>query len=253
MFEHIRGIGLCIFMIAWITAPRTEAALVLVSAGTSVDTNTSVSGLFESGEEMDANDPPEVARTGVDLPVLDSQSAQATITDTSASASASIALQFDSSSITGSGAFSETVESTPFSFSSAYARASFGVFFSVAEPTPYRFSGSISYNAPDDLIAPNKAGIFLLRSTGSEPLSNFTEALDSTEVFSFSGVLAPGIYEISLTNAFGGTTLETVFPDLSRAESGSFDFQLTVVPLPAAAWLFASSLGLLGCLRRRTK
>ncbi len=251
MLDRIHRIGLCAFLMAWLFAPVAQAELILVSVTASIDTNTSVTGLFESGEEMDADDPPEIERTELDLPINISQSASATITDTAATASGALALEFDSSSIIGSGSFSETVDSTPFSFASAYARSVLSVRFRVGDPTPYTFDGSLSYDAPDDLIAPNSVFISLEQTGGTGTPTNFVEALDSTEPFSFTGVLNPGEYLISLTNAFGGTTLESLFPNLSRAESGSFNYQLTVVPVPAAAWLFLSSLGLLGWLRRR--
>lgn len=248
MLTRNRCLSLCVAMVAWLMVPLAQAEFILVSAGTSVDTNTSVSGLFETGEEIDSDDPLGIDRTGADLPISDSQSALATITDTVASASASIALQVDTNSITGSGAFAISADAVPESFASAYSRATLGVSFSVAQPTPYTFSGSITYDSPDHVIAPTEAGIFLIENSGT--LSNFTQVLDATEPFSFSGVLAPGIYDIGLTGSFNGALLETI-ETLSGAESGSFNFELTVVPLPAAGWLFLSSLGLLGWIKRR--
>lgn len=249
MLTRNRRLSLGVAMAALLMAPLAQAEFILVSAGTSVDTDAWVNGLFESGEESDSDDPLGIDRTDADLPIIDSQSALATITSTVASASASIALQVDNNSITGSGQFSKSVDAVPQSFASAYARAILGVKFTVTQPTPYTFSGSITYDSPDHVIAPTEAGIFLVENSG--PLSNFTQALDSTEPFSFSGVLAPGTYDIGLIGSFGGVSLETINV-LSAAESGSFDFEFTVVPLPAAGWLFLSSLGLLGWMKRRS-
>jgi len=55
------------------------------------------------------------------------------------------------------------------------------------------------------------------------------------------------------------TNSESVYIELDSAFSGLFDrnfrttgFATTTIPLPAAAWLFGSALGLLGWVRRRT-
>lgn len=55
------------------------------------------------------------------------------------------------------------------------------------------------------------------------------------------------------------TISESVYIELDSAFSGMFDrnfrttgFATTTIPIPAAAWLFGSALGLLGWVRRRT-
>jgi hypothetical protein len=55
------------------------------------------------------------------------------------------------------------------------------------------------------------------------------------------------------------TLKESVYIELDSAFSGMFDrnfrttgFATTTIPIPAAAWLFGSALGLLGWVRRRT-
>ena len=58
---------------------------------------------------------------------------------------------------------------------------------------------------------------------------------------------------VSATSTYAGETIASLglIPGTYVWSWGSDSFTLTVVPVPAAAWLFVSSLGVLGWLRRR--
>jgi hypothetical protein len=94
------------------------------------------------------------------------------------------------------------------------------------------------------------AFIKVLDSTTFETLAFLT--FDTTNIgTSWSG----GSIDINIDAAWDGDLLQFGFLSTASNFEGSGVFydnvSLTLVPIPAAAWLFASGLGLLGWVRRR--
>ena len=89
--------------------------------------------------------------------------------------------------------------------------------------------------------------------------------LMSADITNFNILSEANLWGFNTTNIFCApelqlscTNSESVYIELDSAFSGLFDrnfrttgFATTTIPVPAAAWLFGSALGLLGWVRRR--
>ena len=112
------------------------------------------------------------------------------------------------------------------------ARSTFSITFEVSVPTPYTLAGSLSENP----VAFNEARFQL--SGGSGAIFS-AGASANTILFSHSGVLAPGQYEV-LAEAYWHDNLESRPPGVA-----SFDFELLAIPEPGTGLLVGSGLLLL--------
>ena len=109
----------------------------------------------------------------------------------------------------------------------------------------YRFTGNLTnFDANGNTAS--------LSFVGLESVTANNESVD----FDFSGFLpALGNYTLFLS-MLGETSATTPpFGEISQVSSGSYNFELEItpiaVPIPAAAWLFGSALGLIGWMRRK--
>ncbi|WP_150047376.1 MULTISPECIES: hypothetical protein [Methylomonas] len=110
--------------------------------------------------------------------------------------------------------------------------------FDVTGPTPYTLQGSVG----DSNTRNTTAGVQLQRFTVTwVPIELFAD----TPSFYQTGELAPGQYRIIATAA---ATAGLLVP----AAESVWNLQLTFVPLPPAAWLFAAVLGFWGISRKKT-
>lgn len=234
------------FLLVAMAAP-THAALVVFSAGGAIDTSATVSYRFDPPV---SDDPSQVDWDLTDLPFDQTQTASASGTGGNATATASQAIRFDSTSIQGSAAVSIEVEADSLSTASASARSQFTIRFDITDnPAPYTFTGTLADFPPSNVVAPFESNLFIKQQGG--PFSNSVSVSGASEPFSFSGVLQPGRYELSIVGVFTDLTeLATSFGGPSLSRTGSVDFELQVVPVPGAAGLFLSALGVFGLLRR---
>ncbi len=105
----------------------------------------------------------------------------------------------------------------------------------LADFVDLRANGSIDFGVANSIVDPagvtNVADGTSFTHSALSPVPNNADSPNGSLISIFDFVVAPG----------SGVTLPT-----------SLNISAAVVPIPAAAWLFGSALGLLGWLRRRT-
>jgi len=173
----------------------------------------------------------------------------------SANGSAQQMSQISATSISASGTAAASAEITavdPLFFTSASANAatSLNVNFEVATSHFFDLSGVVSSFSSNG-FAFGDARVSLMSQDGSFNLSFSTPFFGGlTTPFDISGTLFPNTYTLSANASISADVFSV------EAESGasdfSFDFNVTPIPVPAAAWLFGSGiLGLIGIARRK--
>jgi len=182
----------------------------------------------------------------------------------SSSASASQSSNISTTSIIASGTTNSVVSiNEPSNFSGADADSSsrFEVTFQVLSPTTFDLSGSLSFQQTDgsprgsafvSLFDGTSSGnLFSLNLGQSFAFNSFTQNIQ------LSGILDPATYTLRATASVDADGFSSI-----AQESGTAAFDIAFllgangispspVPVPAAAWLFGSALGLLGWARRR--
>lgn len=165
---------------------------------------------------------------------------------------------FSASANTGSSiAFNE---SSSFFGSDAFGRASFEVTFQILTPTTFDLTGNLSF-LQGESSPRGSASLSIFNGCCS---NTFTISLGTSSAFNsfsqniqLSGVLNPDTYTL---RAEASARADAFSPGTSEAGTAAFNFNFTlgssgatVVPVPAAMWLFASAVGLLGWMRRRAR
>ncbi len=82
----------------------------------------------------------------------------------------------------------------------------------------------------------------------------FVNALDVGVIgtFNFTALGSAGdVINISIGHTYSFSTFVNMLPANTPFDPVFYDTEVSIVPIPAAAWLFASGLGLLGWIRRR--
>lgn len=174
-----------------------------------------------------------------------------------ASATAQQTSQISTTFISASGATTASVEviaatdPLDFTFAAANADAGLSVDFEVTTPQLFNLSGAVSLFNPSPINGAI-ASVSLRSQDGSLIFSTDIFDYQPTPVttpFDQSGMLPPDLYTLSAGTVIGASA------SFATLESGtaefSFDFEVTTVPVPAAAWLFGSGiLGMIGIARR---
>ena len=97
----------------------------------------------------------------------------------------------------------------------------------------------------------------MLATDGVSTLSSFTDAGDSAgpQIWSLTGSVWPMSAFTNLANDMQVTIQDTLRANASAGNYAfiqkKFTLNVSVVPVPAAAWLLGSAIGLLGIVRRR--
>lgn len=150
-------------------------------------------------------------------------------------------------------------EPSVYSSSNANSRAFFEVTFQVLVPTPFALTGSLSF-LKNEGSARGSAYLNLFDGTSySDTFNIFLGENSANNDFSqniqLSGMLDPDTYTLRAQASAEGYGYS---PVAIQSGSAAFDFDfllgsaaLAAVPVPAAAWLFGSALGLLVWMRRR--
>lgn len=179
----------------------------------------------------------------------------------SASADASMTSSITDSHFSATASAGGTVsinETSAFSSSGADSRAFFEVTFQILVPTPFDLTGSLSFfqdegssrgSAYLDLFdGTSYSDTFSIRLGNSSAYNSFSQNIQ------LSGMLDPDTYTLRAQ-----ASVDANGYSVASAQSGSAAFDIdfvlgspsvTAVPVPAAAWLFGSALGLLGWIRR---
>ncbi len=114
-------------------------------------------------------------------------------------------------------------------------------------------SAAVTYDGFDfEAPAENLSVLPALISTGVQ--ISFVNALDVGVIgtFNFTALGSAGdVISISIGHPYPFSTFVNMLPVNKVFDPVFSPTEITVVPIPAAAWLFASGLGLLGWIRRR--
>jgi len=180
-----------------------------------------------------------------------SASMTSNITDTLFSASASAGESLTANEPPGSG----------FSFPSTSGRALFEAMFQVLTPMSFDLTGNLSFTQaagfPRGGASLNLSnGSFGRGGTFNISLGNGSASNSFSQAVQLSGLLPPDTYTLRVQASVGASGISVGRPQASTA---AFDFNFllgipggaSVVPVPAAVWLFGSAIGLLGWLGRR--
>jgi len=177
-----------------------------------------------------------------------------TLEEASANGSAQQMSQISTTSISASGtvaASAEVAAFDPLFFASARANTNtdLSVNFEVTTSQFFDLSGVVSSFSANGFTS-GDARVSLVSQDGSFNLSVSTPFFgDQTAPFDLSGTLFPNIYTLSASTNINADVFDVGV--VSGTSDFSFDFNVTAVPIPAAAWLFSSGLlGLIGIARR---
>jgi hypothetical protein len=205
-----------------------------------------------SGPESDIDNPPPITSSGT-VPLFDdSLSVAAEVSGSSSSASSTQFSLLAPTGVQSSGSFSAVAESDIAGnfIAGGQATNEFVVNFSNSggADLPFTLTGTIeNFDAADGM-----SGSISLTGTGGVNAS--ATVTDGSDSFDFSGVFLPGgIYELRvIIQGRSYASGPDPFGDQFQSSSGSYNFALTTVPVPAAVWLFGSGLlGLIGVARRK--
>ncbi len=241
-------IAAVVFILFYFLSVNLSAAVVIVDAERFIEADAGAS----NGQNV-SDDPPAIWVFGTDSVFEESTSASAIVDIASAAATSMQSSFFTTTGIQANGSYS--AESNFFGsigengVAGAIASNRLSVDFTASGngmQQQYRFSGNLSNF---DAVG-NTALLSFGGSGGGESVMATNESVD----FDFTGFLpAVGVYTLNLI-LIGETSATTPpFGEISQASSGSYNFELEIVPIPvpAAVWFFGSALVGLSLLRRK--